>query len=270
MCTRSIEEVRETLALIYAKPVLTPARGVKALDAAMNYCRINNVWLYYRAYGAGVQLEFPETDYFLKVIPLRGRGELATGKTTMPLAPGATAIISPDMSWRLQCTADYEHLAVKIDAEALTRKLGAIIAEPVTQSLRLEPRPDATSPKVKILLRYLYSLVNTLSDADPGAPAPAWWAAQTEQLLMTALLCCNRHNYNHLLGDETPDIAPAAVRRAEDYIESSWRQPITLEDIAAAGGVSELALFRSFKKSRGYTPLEFLAQIRSRRGEAQE
>jgi hypothetical protein len=270
MRTRSLEEVRETLALIYAKPVLTPTSGLRVLNAAMNCCSINNTCLYYRKYGAPVQLEFPETGYFVKLIPLRGNGELSIGKATLPMAAGTTAIVSPSMGWQLNCTADYEHLAVKIDARALTRKLVAMTGASIGAPLQLEAWQDPTSPKVKILLRYLHSLVGTLSTAEPGAPLPAWWTAQTEQLLMTTMLCCSRHNYDHLLDDGTPDVAPAAVRRAEDYIEANWRQPITLEDIAAAAGASELALFRSFRKSRGYSPLEFLAQIRARGGGMRE
>ncbi len=73
MRTRSIEEVRETLARIYARPVLTPTHGARVLDATMNYCAMSDLRLYYRAYGADVRLEFPETGYLLQLVPLRGK-----------------------------------------------------------------------------------------------------------------------------------------------------------------------------------------------------
>ena len=88
MRTRSIEEVRDTLARIYARPVLTPTHGARVLDATMNYCAMSDLRLYYRAYGADVRLEFPETGYLLQLVPLRGSGELTIGKTTMAMAPG--------------------------------------------------------------------------------------------------------------------------------------------------------------------------------------
>ena len=103
MRTNSIEEVRETLARIYAKPVLTPTGGARVLDATMNYCPLNDLRLYYRAYGADVRLEFPETGYLLQLIPLRGSGELTIGQKTISLAPGTGAVVSTDMSWQLNC-----------------------------------------------------------------------------------------------------------------------------------------------------------------------
>jgi len=266
MRTNSIEEVRETLARIYAKPVLTPVPGVALLDAALNYCPVNNVGLCYRRYGADVQMEFPESGYFLNLMPIRGSGELSIGETTIELAEGAAVVVSADVGWRLRCTADYEHLVVKHDDQALTRKLAVMTGTAVGRRLQIDARQDPTRPQARIMTRYVRSLADTLSTADPKTPLPAWWAAQTEQLLMTMLLCCTPHNYSHLLDGEVPDAAAREVRRVEDYIEANWRQPVTLEDVAEATGVSTLCLYRSFRKVRGCSPMEFLAQIRSRNG----
>ena len=266
MRTNSIEEVREALARIYAKPVLTPTGGTRVLDATMNYCPLNDLRLYYRAYGADVRLEFPETGYLLQLIPLRGSGELTIGQKTIPLAAGTGAVVSTDMNWQLNCNAEYEHLAVRIDAEALTRKLAALTGEAIGEPLQMEPQQGSDSPTAMFLPRYIQTLVNSVSAAGHNAPLPAWWSVQTEQLLMTMLLYCNRHNYSYLLEEKAPDATAMEVRRAEDYIEANWREPITLEDLAAVTGVSVLALFRSFKKFRGYSPLEFVAQTRLQRG----
>lgn len=265
MRSRSIEEVRDALARIYAKPVLTPTDGARSLDAVMNYCPMNDVRLYYRGYGADVRLEYPGSGCLMQLVPLRGRGELVFGGTTIALTPGQTVVLPADRRWQLRSSADYEQIGVGVDAETLTRKLmsmtGAAIAEPV----RIEPLPGSASPMAYMLSTYIQSLVDTMSRADPAAPLPAWWVAQTEQLLMTMMLCCNRHNYSHLLEAAVPEVAAMEVRRAENYIEANWREPITLQDVADAVGVSEFALFRSFRRHRDYTPLEFLAQVRSLR-----
>ena len=266
MRTRSIEEVRDTLARIYARPVLTPTHGARVLDATMNYCAMSDLRLYYRAYGADVRLEFPETGYLLQLVPLRGSGELTIGKTTMAMAPGVTAMISADVSWQLQCSADYEHLAVRIDPDALTQKLASMTGVSIDEPLIMALQQGPASATAKLLPQYINSLVNTVSTADRDVPLPDWWTAQTEQLLMSMLLCCNRHNYSHLLVEDLPEVTAMEVRRAEDYIEANWREPITLQELAAVTGVSELGLFRSFRQYRDYSPLEFLAQIRSLRG----
>jgi hypothetical protein len=268
MRTRSIEEVRETLARIYAKPVLTPARGAKLLDATMNYCPMNDLRLYYRRYGAAVWLEFPETEYLLQVVPLRGKGELIIGGVGTALMPGTTVIVPANTGWMLQCSADYEHLAVRIDAEALADKLVSMTGASIEEPLRMQPRQGPESPTARFLPQYINSLVNTVSSADSVSTFPAWWLKQTEQLLMAMLLCCNHHNYSHLLDEKVPDVTAMEVRRVEDYIEAHWHEPITLQDLAAVAGVSEFGLFYSFRQYRNYSPLEFLARIRLQQRES--
>lgn len=266
MRSGSIEEVRQTLARIYAKPVLTPTHGARALDATMNYCPLNDLRLYYRRYGAGVRLEFPETGYMLQIVPLHGKGELAIGKTVIALAPGMTVAVPAATSWELQCSPDYEHLAIRIDADALAAKLVSMTGASISEPLRMTLCERSESATGMLQLQYINSLVDTVSSVNPSAPLPHWWIEQTEQLLMTLFLCCNRHNYSHLLGEPQSQATPMEVCRAEGYIEANWHKPITLQELAAVAGVSEFSLMRSFKQHRDYSPLEFLARIRLQRG----
>ena len=264
--TSSIDEARDALVRFGATPVLTPGPGVTTLDAVMNYYPMTDVHLYYRSYGADVRAAFPETGYVLKIIPLRGTGEIVIGNTRMQLTGGSTAVVSADMDWQLSSSADYEHLMLRIDAQALSRRLTAMTGASVAESVRFEGSQDGATSATRHLIKYVRSLVDTVSAVDAATPLPGWWGRQTEQLLMTMVLCCNRHNYDHLLKEDPLDAAPAEVREAEDYIAANWRQPINLENLAAITGVSVLSLSRSFKKHRGYSPLEFLAQIRSQGG----
>ena len=68
-----------------------------------------------------------------------------------------------------------------------------------------------------------------------------------------------------LLERQPPSIAPWQVRRVEDYIAANWDQPIGVEDLAAATGASVRSIFRTFKQCRGYSPMEFVKQVRLRR-----
>jgi transcriptional regulator GlxA family with amidase domain len=54
------------------------------------------------------------------------------------------------------------------------------------------------------------------------------------------------------------------VRRAEEFIEANWQRPIALEEIVNVTGASAAELYRSFKKSRGYTPRQFADRLRLR------
>ena len=50
--------------------------------------------------------------------------------------------------------------------------------------------------------------------------------------------------------------------RAERYIEAHWDEPITIEDMVSATGASARSIFRAFKKSRGYSPFQFVKELR--------
>lgn len=261
--TFDIEEAREGLARIYVKPTLAPPPPQDGFRAVVNECRLHNVRLVYSSFGAPIGLEFPPAGYFLQMLPVRGRGELVARQSTLPLFAGASATISPDVGYRVRYEADYEAVILKIDKQALTNKLAAMTGASVEEPLWVEPEIDSTRPAAKILQQYLPVLVDTLSAA--VAPLPPWWETQTEQLLMTMFLCAHRHNYSHLMADETPDAASWQIRRVEDYIEEHCDSPIQLEDLAEVAGMSAFSLFRSFKKTRGYSPFEFAARMRAKK-----
>jgi AraC-like DNA-binding protein len=105
-------------------------------------------------------------------------------------------------------------------------------------------------------------LVDQLGGVDCTIPSLA--LAELEQSIMVSFLCGNRHNHSHLLDRTATRVAPWQVRRAEDYIEANWDQPITVEALAAATGASARSIFHVFKESRGYSPMAFLKQVRLR------
>lgn len=262
--TFDIEEAREGLGRIYVKPTLALPPPDGGFQAVVNECRLQNVRLVYASFGAPFGLEFPAADYFLQMLPVRGNGEVLAPRGTLPLSAGVGATISPDAGYKVRYGADYEAVILKVDKEALTNKLIAMTGATINEPLRVEPVFDNTRPAAKILQQYLPVLVNTLSSA--VAPLPPWWEIQTEQLLMTMFLCAHQHNYSRLMEEDTPDAAPWQIRRVEEYIEAHWQGPITLEALAEVAGMSAFSLFRSFKKKRGYSPLEFAARIRAKNG----
>ncbi len=260
----NIEDLFEAIARVYAKPALIPVRCVKSLDATLNNCRLQRVDLSYGTFGAAMGFEFPATDLFSVLLPVRGSGEVLSGQASVALTVGTCAVTSADVSHRTNCSADYEHLLLRVNSRTLAEKLAAITGAAINEPLRIDPQQDWRHPAAQMLQQYLPLLINTLSGATP--PFPDWWIGQTEQLLMTLFLCGYRHNYSHLLEEEAPDAAPRQVRQAEEYIEANADRAITLEDLAELTGVSAFSLFSAFKKYRGYSPLRFHSQVRSKRG----
>jgi AraC-binding-like domain len=262
--SRSIEDVSAAMTRIYAKPVLVPMRGADGFDTVLNNCRLRHIDLAYAAFGAAMGFDFPETDIFSLLLPIRGSGEIISGRTSVALTVGTCGVTSAGTSHFTNCSADYEHLVLRVHSRVLTEKLSAMTGASISEPLRISEQPNWRHPAAQMLQQYVPLLVNTLSDARP--PFPNWWVEQTEQLLMTLFLCGHRHNYSHLLDEDVPDAALRQVRQAEEYIEANAQRVVTLEELAELTGVSVFSLFSAFKKYRGYSPLTFLSQARSKRG----
>jgi AraC-like DNA-binding protein len=64
-------------------------------------------------------------------------------------------------------------------------------------------------------------------------------------------------------------VPPAAVRRAVAFIDANPEQPITLDDIAAAAGVSGRALQYAFRRHYGTAPTGYLRRVRLERAHAE-
>lgn len=240
-----------------------PVRGATALDTTINNCRLPAIDLAYRAFGAPMGLEFPANEFVALLFPLRGKGEIITGRTSICVTAGAGVLVPSEAEHKSNYSVDYAHLVLRIRSGPLTEKLSAMTGAAINAPLRMDPQPSPENPASQMLQRYLPLLLNTLDHAAP--PFPDWWITQTEQFVMTLVLCGHRHNYSHRLAQDMPDAGNRAVRQAEEYIEANAQRAITLEGLAEATGVSALTLLRSFKKYRGYSPMEFLLRVRAER-----
>jgi hypothetical protein len=264
--SRNLDEVCEALGRLFGSPILPRAGSVAGFDATVNNCQLRHVALAYSAYRAPIALEYPASGLFVQVFPIRGTGRIAYGRASGKLQPNGGAVVGSGVPHTINYTADYAHLVLRIDGGALTRKLSALTGVMIDKPIRMHARQTFKTPAARMLQQYLPLLAQTLGEADP--PYPDWWIEQTEQLLMTLFLCGHRHNYSHLLEADVADAAPRQVRLAEEYIEANAQRGVGMDELAQLTGVSEFSLYRSFKQSRGYSPLEFAARQRAKRGSA--
>jgi len=261
---RKVEELQEAFARVYAKPVVMPVRGGEGLSASFNNCRLERTELSYVAFGGPVAFDFPGAAFFSLLLPVHGNGEIVTGKSACTMSVGNSTVLSAGIGHRSTYRAPYANLVLRISAATLTEKLRAMTGAAINAPLRMSPNALLREPAAQMLRLYVPRLAATLSQAHP--PFPPWWMAETEQLLMLLFLCGHQHNYSHLLELDAAAAAPWQVRRAEDYIAANAERPITLEELAEVTGVSALSLYRSFKQSRGCSPLEFAKRLRARGG----
>jgi len=255
--TADFDRLRSTLATLFQDSTFEIA-GDRERATCINYCPLQSTGILYGGFGGAISASFGEMQFFVHGVTLQGTGEqLTNGKATSANVGG---LLSPRARLRLKFDSGFETIALKIEADALAAKLGAIIGTPPTTPLSIDVDPDFRHPAAQRLHRLLGFLVGQLSSSHQTIPLTA--LVEIEQGLMTSFLIGNRHNYSHLLDGRTASAAPWQVKRVEEYIEANWDQPITIEMLAAVTGASGRSLFHAFRQSRGYSPMVFLRQVR--------
>ena len=208
--------------------------------------------LWFCSYGSPVELAFPESEYTRVQIQLAGAGATSVRGRVIPVT-AAQGCISTGAA-ALAFGSEFQQLAWRISPNALSRKLTAMSGIPTTRRLQFEPALDMTTPHSRTLLSVLNCLVTTVSCT---GSAGSLVIAELEQALMVALLSGSQHSLRSQLDRDFDQTVPWQIRRAEEYIRANWDRPLEIEEVAAEVGISARSLFRGFRLSRGYTPMEF-------------
>lgn len=251
---RLSELLHERLSAKISKVLKEPS-----IDARGNRCDLPTSVLWSCSYSVPLRLKFPEGQHLRVQFWRRGLGATQTQKEVIAVHQGQSCISVAEAE--VDFGDDFAQLAWRIPLESLERKLAALTGCSITRRLEFDPALTLTTPQSRAMLQILDLLLGVI-DAGPPAAAAKSIKSELESALVVSLLCAARHSYRDLLDRDCPAAAPWQVRRAECFIEMNWDKPITLEDIVTASGASARSVFRAFRQSRGYTPLQFRKHIR--------
>ena len=229
----------------------------------MNYRGLQHCGLLYGSYGGAFEARIGPYDTFTVGVPLSGSGEHRIGNSATTISAAGSAIIAPGENLKLRYDSTFEHFVVNFKPAPLLSKLEALIGSLPVAPLRFARAVSYDCPETLALRRLVFFLAEEC-DADRPA-APPLVLAELEQALMVSFLCNTQNNFSPVLRGGLLTGAPWQVRRAEEYIAANWDQPITIEALAVATNVSARSLFHSFKKTRGYSPMILVKQIRLNR-----
>ena len=257
------EEMRHALFSVYG------ASGFEIPDpdgfeGVANYLRLTNVGLGFCSYGAKTIVDFPECDFARLLIALKGRATTLLNGRAIAVNAQHSCIVPPGQPIRVVFEPGYEQLLLRIDTAALEKALLTLLGAKPRGALIFDPFAPAMEPSSRLLRELTMFLANQL-DAAAAVQMPNAVLMELEQALTTAFLSAHRHNFSEFLAAPAKEPAPRVVRVAEEYIEASWNRAITIEELASQTNTSIRSLYAAFRKSRGYTPMEFAKTVRLQR-----
>ncbi|MCP3903621.1 MAG: AraC family transcriptional regulator [Planctomycetes bacterium] len=171
------------------------------------------------------------------------------------------AMVSPSRRLIIRRPAGSGLLVVRAKSDALEERLGQVIDRSPRRPLAFDRRVDlarGAGAHARHLVRFL---VESLQRDGTILEQPLLRAGFND-MLVSALLSLPS-NYSEQLSDRSQvSVAPGTVRRAEAFMEANATEAITVSDLVNVCGCSSSALYNAFRRFRGYTPMQFLAESR--------
>jgi len=266
--SNDLDEARERVAAVFCPHRLdTIGRGAK-MSARHHHLRGDRVSLNYIEYGAKTLIAPGNLNHFyLMQIPLSGGAAIVNGSDSYVTVPGQAAVLNPQVPTTMIWEEGTRQILLQIDRLAMTEHLSAQLGHRAEDALTFLGQMDLTTGAGATLCQMVMFLV---SEADQGriALGAGLMGRQVEGMLISGLLEAHRHDYRDRLGRVRAAPRPRHLRLAEAYIEAHLDQALTVDDIAAAAGISTRGLQLVFRQYRDTTPLNFWRDARLERAHA--
>jgi AraC-like DNA-binding protein len=252
---------RDLLGAHRVRPV-DPASG--QFLATFHGVLIRDVTLGFLEYGTAVVVDVRElTEDYLVIVPASSTSTITNEGATVDASPVVAVIPAPATAMTLSCDGDAAHLVVRIARSALQVHLSRLIGRTLDRPLEFDPRFDISSGSASRWNFAVQMLHAELFEPD-SLLLQGIGQGQLEEFVMSSLLYSSRSNYTDQLTSRSQP-AHRAVRRACDFIDRNLADPITVDDIAGAAGVSVRTIQNLFAQELGQTPTSYLKNERLER-----
>lgn len=231
------------------EPFAAGADFVQLDDITVGYCR----------YSAPTKVGFSEGDFVRLQIPLKGQAE-TTISGRHYLVGGLVGCITPSgQSLLASFGKHYEQLLVRINSNALERKLTTILGARPKERLEFSPALDLSGAYA----RSFHQIISFLLQQLAGAALPPLTLANLQRAAISTFLYAGRHTLDGRLKEShVADTSPGYLRRAEEFMEAHWKEGVSVEKLAQITGQSARTIFNAFRKHRGYSPMAFEKTVR--------
>ncbi|MFE3204881.1 AraC family transcriptional regulator [Embleya sp. NPDC055664] len=232
------------------------------LDARMHGVAFGETGLFYLDYGTEVMITPGALEaFYLIQIPLAGAAEITCGRARIASTPQRASVPAPTDPLAMHWGAGNPQLIVWIDRIALEHHLGRLLGRRPRTPVRFDLGMDLTTPAARSWLGVV-DLLRREADNPGGMLDQPLILGRLADLLITQFLLTQPHNFSAALHGRQPRVAPPAVRRAMELIECHAAEPLTVEDVAEAVGVSVRALQDGFRRHLETTPVSYLRTVR--------
>lgn len=257
--TRHLDEARDQVARRFCSHRLEMLSDKDRFHARHHVAEGKLLSLNYIHYGATVLIEPGELEHFYLIqLPLSGGADIANGSQAFQSTPQRAALLNPDRHTRMVWHATCEQVLIYIPAAGLRAFAGRHLGRAFDKPIVFEPMIDMTRREFACWRRHVLALVAAADAGQMFGGAEALDQALMEEQLLAELLAHQPSNISPFVSAEAETPAPAACRRAREFVRANAAEAIRLADIAEAAGLPPRTLQHQFQRFYGQTPLAAL------------
>ncbi|MEO3787309.1 AraC family transcriptional regulator [Actinocorallia sp. B10E7] len=263
--TTEVDEARTAVGEAFCPHHLIPLHGTGQVDARLHSARAGHIGLHYLDYGSSVRIAPGElSTFYLIQIPLAGKAEVRCGGDRIVSDPGMASVPAPDHLLEMRWSEHNPQLIVRIERLRLEDHLSRMLGRPLSEPIRFDLGMDLTDPGIRSWRRVVDLLVDEV-DGDGEIQNEPIAMSEVERLLLSRLVLAQPNNYSGLLHRRPPRVASRPIRHAAELIQAHASEPLCVEDVAEAVGLSVRALQEGFRRHLDTTPMNYVREVRLQR-----
>ena len=259
-----VDQARDVLSSMFTEISLEPDRGNAPFKSEVNGVELSKVIItHLRFRNDCVAGPVTPLDFHTLQLSQSGSCTFDIGNQVVPGDKNKGVVLSAGQKVRVHHIDDNDILCLIVKDQVIRDVISSWIGHANFPALRFRPRFDPKQPRPASLIALFNTFVSELNRPNGLLEAPAA-AASLEHTLITSMLTGLEHNLDELLRLPTAMAGNTQIRQLEEYLEAHATQPIDMQTIARATGHSVSSIYHTFRRHRGYTPMEFLKRVRMR------
>lgn len=251
----NILEIEHLLASTYGARNFIPSSDVRTLNVHANHWQSEAIALSYCDYGACVEVQFPEANFYRQQFALSGSSSIRIAGVEREIGLNKFCVVPPGASLNIHFRPEFEQIVLRVNDRYLWEKHRAITGRNEIPAFRtLEHEGGQATARLFRMLQFFSREIGRggLSDLE---------IKEIEQSIVIAFLLANRFTAHQGAGT-VKQASERQIHLAEEYILAHWNTPIAIEDLTSVSGVSGRTLFYHFRKRYGQSPMAFVREIR--------
>ncbi|HVW70589.1 MAG TPA: helix-turn-helix domain-containing protein [Steroidobacteraceae bacterium] len=213
-------------------------------------------------YDSMVEIDAGVIDcVYLVTICLSGAAETRNGMRRAVSVPGSIIVPSPGRPTRYAIAEDSRNITIRIPRQKLETKARELFYYDAAHPIEFDLE-SSVSGEFGATFAQLVQHICAVAGAAPAALSRRHIAAGYANMMADLLLELHPHNYSGRRLERSLADTPRHLQRATQFIESALHEIESIEQVAAAVGVTERCLQKSFQRYLRLSPAEFVRERR--------